>query len=231
MTENMSPADVAAVARGGFGGYGYGDNCGFGGGGAWVLIILFAMIFGWGGNGFGRGANGEPVTEAGLCNSMNFNNLENAVGRLNDNQAAIARQTDNAICQIGYQNAQLANQTQRDLCQGFAAVNAGINQARFDNQQCCCTIERAIDGTNFNIAQSTAAINANTTAQTQKILDAICGNRMQDMQNQINQLQLHNALCGVVRYPTSTTFATHCNPFFGGFGFNNNCGCGCNGNI
>ena len=37
---------------------------------AWWLIILFALIFGWGGNGFGnRGANGEPVTEAGLCSA------------------------------------------------------------------------------------------------------------------------------------------------------------------
>ena len=42
-----------------------------GGASAWWLIILFALIFGWGGNGFGnRGANGEPVTEAGLCSAM-----------------------------------------------------------------------------------------------------------------------------------------------------------------
>lgn len=38
----------------------------------------------------GGGANGEPVTEAGLCNAMNFNNLENAVGRLSDQNAPTA---------------------------------------------------------------------------------------------------------------------------------------------
>ena len=86
---------------------------------------------------------------------------------------------------------------------------------------CCCGIERNIDGVNYNVAQQAAAINANTTAQTQKILDAITGNRMADMQNQINNLQLQSALCGVVRYPTATTYATNCNPFFGGYG----CGC------
>ena len=33
---------------------------------------------------------GEPVTESGLCNAMNFNGLENSVGRLNDSlQAAM----------------------------------------------------------------------------------------------------------------------------------------------
>ena len=176
-----------------------GEN-GFGGNGAWWLIILFAMIWGWGGNGMNRGGE-QPVTEAGLCNAMNFNGLENAVGRLSDQQAAIARQSDNAICNLGYENARLANETQRQLA------------------ECCCTTQRGIDSVNYNGAMNTAAINANTTAQTQKILDAICGNRMADMQNQINQLQLQNALCGVVRYPNATTFSAGGNPFFGA------CGC------
>ena len=60
---------------------------------------------------------------------------------------------------------------------------------------------------NYNSAINTAAINANTTAQTQKILDAIAGNRMADMQNQINQLQLQNAMSGVLRFPTAWTYA------------------------
>ena len=199
MEGNYSLADVAAATRGA------NDYDGIGAG-VWWVIILFVLIFGYGNNGFGgRGGYpyGEPVTEAGLCNSMNFNNLENAVGRLNDNQAAIARQTD------------------RDMCQGFAAVNASINQARFENQQCCCETQRAIDATNFNLSQATASINANTTAQTQKILDTLCGNRMADMPYQINLLQLQRAHWGVVRYPTATTFTSGFNPFFGH-------GCGCN---
>lgn len=201
--DNMSVADIAAVTRNN--GYGYGDGCGYGMGG-WWMIILFALIFN--GNGFwgNRGANGEPVTEAGLCNAMNFNNLENAVGRLNDSQ------------QAGF------NGIQRDLCQGFAAINAGINQARFDNQQCCCETQRLLDRNDYNAAMNTASINANTTAQTQKILDAICGNRMADMQNQINQLQLHAALCGI---PRTTPYGYGIVPQFAQL----NCGCGCSGNI
>ena len=201
--DNYSLSDVAAVTRNN--GYGYGDGCGYGMGG-WWMIILFALIFN--GNGFwgNRGANGEPVTEAGLCNAMNFNNLENAVGRLNDSQ------------QSGF------NGIQRDLCQGFAAINAGINQVRFDNQQCCCETQRLLDRNDYNAAMNTASINANTTAQTQKILDAICGNRMADMQNQINQLQLHAALCGI---PRTTPYGYGIVPQFAQL----NCGCGCNGNI
>lgn len=45
-----------------------------------------------------------------------------------------------------------------------------------------------------------------TTAQVQKVLDAIMGNRMADMQAQINSLQLQNALSGVLRFPNAWTF-------------------------
>lgn len=43
------------------------------------------------------------------------------------------------------------------------------------------------------------------------------------LQARVQSLELQQALCGVVRYPTSTTYATTCNPFFGGYS------CGCNG--
>ena len=58
-----------------------------------------------------------------------------------------------------------------------------------------------------NGAINTAAINANTTAQVQKVLDAIMGNRMADMQSQINALQLQAATANVLRFPSSWTFA------------------------
>lgn len=190
------------------------NNCGYGNGGMWGMEWLFALLIlpmMWGGNGpFGRN-NAEPVTESGLCNAMNFNNLENAVGRLSDQQN------------------QIAMQEQRDLCTGFANTNAAVNQARFENQQCCCDTQKLIQQSQYENAMNTASINANTTAQVQKVLDAICGNRMADMQNQINQLQLQSALCGVIRYPNQTTFNAGFNPFFGGCGCNTGC-CG-NGNI
>lgn len=90
-------------------------------------------------------------------------------------------------------------------------------------------IQDVAANTNANIAQSrydaamnTASINANTTAQVQKVLDAITGNRMADMQQQINDLQLQNQLASVVRYPNNTFYAVP-SPCF-------NTGCGC-GNI
>ena len=196
MTDGVSLADIAAVTD-------KNDNMfGDGNGGMWIFALLILLLIGGGGFfGNNRGINGEPVTEAGLCNAMNFNNLENSVGRLNDNLTNTYIGLQNGMCQMGYETLKNFGTTQNQIA------------------QCCCETQRAIDGVNYNGAINTAAINATTTAQTQKILDAICTNRMNDMQNQINQLQLSQALCGVPRV----------NPY--GYGITPtfpNC-CGCNG--
>lgn len=65
----------------------------------------------------------------------------------------------------------------------------------------------------------TAEINKTTVEQTQRILDAMTTNRIEAMQNRINQLELQNQLAGVVRYPNGYTYNAGQSPF---------CGCGCN---
>lgn len=119
----------------------------------------------------------------------------------------------NAISTLGYQELQNLNAVNQNLMNRTYEMQSSIDQ-------CCCNTQRNIDGVNYNIEAKAAEINANTTAQTQKILDAISGNRMADMQNQINQLQLQNAMCGVVRYPMASTYTMPNNPFCG---CNNNC--------
>jgi hypothetical protein len=203
--ENMSLSDIAAVTR---------DNDGYGDGmGAWWMIILFAMIFGWGGAGFGGNGNGA-LTEAAMCNANNFTQLENSVGRISDQISSQNMMLSNGLCNLGYTNLEQFGQVQRDMCTGFANGVAATNAVGARMQECCCETNRNIDAVRYENASNTAAINANTTAQTQKILDAICGNRMADMQAQINQLQLQSALSGVVRYPSATTYGAGINPFF-----------------
>jgi len=96
-----------------------------------------------------------------------------------------------------------------------------LQQVMANQNQCCCSTLRAIDSVNFNGAQNTAAINANTTAAVQKVLDAISTNKMEALQGRINQLELNNAVAGVVRYPTQYAYNAGPSPFCGG--------CGCNG--
>ena len=165
----------------------------FGGNGIWFLALLFLF-----GGGFGvRG--GSAVTEADLCNANSFNDLKNGVRNISDQVASMNAGLTKGLCDLGYAMFGQFTSLERQLA------------------ECCCSTQRAIDGVNYNVAQQAAAINANTTAGIQKVLDAITGNRMADMQNQINQLQLQAAMCGVVRYPTASTYATNCNPFFGGY--------------
>lgn len=40
-------------------------------------------------------------------------------------------------------------------------------------------------------------------------------NEIQSLRDQVSALQLNAAMCGVVKYPTMTTYATQCNPFAG----------------
>ena len=66
--------------------------------------------------------------------------------------------------------------------------------------ECCCNMR-------LQMANDTASINATTVAQTQKILDALCQNKIESLQNQVNNLTLQNALSGVVKYPATTAFS------------------------
>ena len=66
---------------------------------------------------------------------------------------------------------------------------------------CCCTTQRAIDSVKFDMANYSAAANAK---QGQRIA----------------ALEADARMCGVVRYPTTATYASFCNPFFG---FGNGC--------
>ena len=202
MTDGVSLADIAAVTDNKDGMF----DCA-GGGGMWIFALLILLLIGGGGFfGGNRNVNGEPVTEAGLCNAMNFNNLENSVGRLNDNLTNTYIGLQNGMCQMGYETLKNFGTTQNQIA------------------QCCCETQRAIDGVNYNGAINTAAINANTTAQTQKVLDAIQQNKIESLQAQVNQLQLQSAMCGVVRYPNATTYTSGVSPFWN----QSCCNTGCN---
>lgn len=170
MDSNYTLADIAAVTDGGMGGMGN----------SWFAWILLFALFGGGFGGWGN-RNGNPVTEADLCNANSFNELKSSIGRLSDSQAAIARQTDNAICQIGYQNLQNTNTLSAQLA------------------DCCCTTQRGIDSVKFDMANYSAATNAAITAGTQKILDKLCADQTAALQARVQSLELQQALCGIPR--------------------------------
>ena len=194
-------------------------------GGSWLwIIVVFALLFGWGNGGFGgnRGG-GQGSAVDGYVLTSDFANIERKIDGVN-----------NGLCDGLYAQAQLVNGVQMSMANGFAQAElarsnqqAAIMQQMYAmstaNQQCCCETQRLLDRNDYNAAMNTAAINANTTAGIQKVLDKMCENETNALRARVQQLELQSAMCGVVRYPTMTTYATNCNPFFSG--------CGCNGNI
>ena len=194
-------------------GYGYGDGFGFGGGsGIWLFAILALM---WGGNGFfgGNGLGYRPATAEDVNNGFNFADLQD--------------QNRDIINAISGSTAQSVAATERiggEIISDIHDVAMGVQATQAKQQECCCNILRAVDGVNYNGALNTASINANTTAQTQRILDAITADKAERQAARINELERQIALQGVVRYPTGMTYNAGCSPFCG-------CGCGASGNI
>lgn len=204
--DNMTPADIAAVN---------GNNGGNGWGGMIWLFAILAMMgggFNWG----NRGGYEQYATRDQVQNGFDTQNLQ-----------AQTRDILAAVNNVGMQNLEATNQVYHDvvnyvgdkymeLQRDVAGLAVGQANLLAKENETGCNILRAIDGVNYNAAMNTAAINANTTAVGQKILDAIAYNKMEAMQNRINQLELQNALNGVVRYPQGWTYNAGNSPFCGG---------------
>ena len=208
MGENgLTASDVALMSR---------DGDGFGngwGGMIWLFAILAMMGGGFGWNG-GRGE--QYATRDQVQNGFDTQNLQ---AQTRDILAAVNAasmtgvQTTNQVYHdiIGYVGDKY-NELQRDVA-GLAVGQANLLAHQ---NECCCGISRQIMQNNYDAALRDAATNANIVAQNQKILDAIMGNKMEAMQNRINQLELQNQLAGVVRYPNGWTYNAGNSPFCGG---------------
>lgn len=212
----LSASDVALLSGNGFGGMGDGW-----GGMIWLFAILALM-----GGGFGGWGNG-------FNNAIGYENLatSNEVQRGFDNQNLQA-QTRDILAAVNAGTAQavaatnqtfhdsltamqsLYNETQRDLA-GLAVGQAGILAKQ---NECCCETKQLIMQSNYDAAMRDAATNANITAQTQKVLDVIAQNKIEELQNKVSALELQAATSNVVRYPNSWTYNAGMSPF---------CGCNC----
>lgn len=206
MENTYSLSDIAAASKNN-------DYDGFGGG-AWWIIILFLFMFGMGGwNNRNTNCNGEPVTEAGLCNAMNFNDLQNQVGRLSD-------QNQQQTQILGYEMQRNVGQLGKEVALSQANLAQQVSSAQSDLSsqlaQCCCTTQRAIDGVNYNQAINTASINANIDAKFAAMEKNQLEQTIAAQQAQISQLQLAQQMNNVVRYPNGFTYNAGMSPFCGG---------------
>ena len=209
MGENgLSAADIAAI-NGGENGWG---------GMIWLFAILALMGGGFGGWG---GNSQQYATRDQVQNGFDTQNLQaqtrDILTAVNSGTAQAVAATNQTFHDSLAAMQALYNETARDI----AALQVGQVNLLANQNQCCSEQKSVLAQMNYDAAMRDAATNANITAQGQKILDAIMGNKIEEMQNRINQLELQNALAGVVRYPQGFTYNAGSNPFC-------NCGCGCN---
>lgn len=171
-TSDMSPADIAACT----GNNGYGN----GWGGDWFAwIIIFALIFGWGGNGFGGfgGRGGGASAVDGYVLTSDFANIERKLDGVNqglcDGFYAMNTGMLNGFAGVnqnmsnGFMNAELSR------CNQQAALMQQLNNMATQSQQCCCETREAIQGVNYNLA--TQGCDTRNTIQntTRDIIDAM----------------------------------------------------------
>lgn len=205
MGENgLSAADIAAIS---------GNENGWGGM-IWLFAILALMGGGFGGWG-NRGIE-QYATRDQVQNGFDTQNLQaqtrDILAAVNDASARGLAATNQVYHDVVDFVGDKYNELQRDVA-GLAVGQANLLAHQ---NECCCETKQLISQLNYDAAMRDAATNANIVAQNQKILDAIMGNKIEAMQNRINQLELQNQLQGVVRYPNGWTYNAGTSPFCGG---------------
>lgn len=191
---------------------GYGNDGAWGDGGWLWIIVVFALLFGWGNNGwggFGGGNGGGYVATAatqadiqrGFDNSAVISKLDGITNGLCDGFYAVNNGMltgfngiNTNILQTGYGIQQAIN---ADTIANMQNTNA--LQAQLAN--CCCETREAIQGVNYNMAQNTCALqntmNSNTrdiidsqNAGTRAVLDYLCAKENADLRDKVQKLEL-----------------------------------------
>lgn len=207
--DGLSASDVAMLNNDGMGGMN---------GAFWIFALLILANGGIG--GWGNNNGNSNAIQADVNRGFDNQNLQ---AQTRDILAAVTNGTAQTIA-ASTQNAANAISAIKDgnaaLIREFGNVETALTAMGGENQKRCCEILRAIDNSNYLNAQNTASINANMTAQIQKILDAFNQNTIQALRDKVQTLELAQQMTGVVKYPMASTYSSGNNPFC-------SCGCGC----
>ena len=109
------------------------------------------------------------------------------------------------------------NNLDNKMDRGFTSIGNGIADSTYALNNTIVNEARGIQDKIYDVKTSIHAEGEATRAMIQQ-------NKIETLQGRINQLELQNAMCGVVRYPLQTTYTSGANPFC-------NCGNCCCGNV
>lgn len=130
-----------------------GDTSGFGG--EWIFaFLIIAVIFGWGGAGFG----GNNATMAGYATTADINNaIAQQTSALNQQSLLLSSANNNyetarlidsqSMSMMNQNNTNLLaaingfNSVSQNLANGFNSVNQNIADLGYKMENCCCSIK------------------------------------------------------------------------------------------
>ena len=186
------------------------SNGGFGGNNfLWIIFLFF--LYGWGGNGFGRGN--------GLANEINndygrglllqaINGNGNAIGQLATTLNCDVNAIQTAINAVQSSIQSVGNQVGMSGLQTINAIQSGNQALASQLAQCCCDNKLLVttQGYENRIANSeqtailgskidggTAAVTNAIANQTNLINDKFCALEMREMQSKIDSLAADKA--------------------------------------
>lgn len=202
------------------------SNDGFGeGSGWWIIVFLIFALGGWG-NGFGNRGFGGGSGSGTADNYVLASDFATLQRQIDSSTASLERKADatqQGLCDGFYaMNTGMLNGfsgVQQAMCQGFSGINQAIATNGYETRlgtqalgsqlaSCCCNIEKAVQGVNYNMAMNTNTLqNAmclntrdiieNQNANYRALHDEIVANRIEDknaqiqaQQNEINALRL-----------------------------------------
>ena len=206
MGENgLTASDVALLNNDGM-------NGGWGG-----MIWLFAILAMMGGGFNWGGGNGNTnAIQADVNRGFDNQNLQ---AQTRDILAAVTAGTAQAVAatnQVFHDITNFVGDKYNELQRDVAGLAVGQANLLANQNECCCNLTRQLMQNNYDAAMRDATTNANIVAQAQAIKDMFQQDKFEAMQNRINQLELQNALAGVVRYPNGWTYNAGNSPFCGG---------------
>lgn len=183
--DTLTASDVALINR---------DNNGWGDNGfMWIFALL--ILSGMGGFGGWGNNRGNVATTEDLASGFNFSGLQSQNRDIMDRIADANLGITKGLCDLGYTTLTNFNNIGRQI------------------SDCCCQNEKIALENRYLAAQNTAEINATVTAGIQRILDAQAAEKAAAQAARIQNLELQQALCGVVRYPQAITYNAGGSPF------------------
>lgn len=217
MENSMSLADIAAVTKGNNNGFMGSDFGGIFG----LLVLLGIMNGGFGGWGGGPGRMPPPDnTQYATSNEVQrgFDHLD-STNQQREILTAVTTAGTNGIAatkEAQYETIGVIKDVQVALTAEQGRIEAQANAILAKLNECCCNIMRGQDAIKYDALEHENRIRHDIADSERRLTELLRTDKIQRLEQEVADLKLDRALCGVVRYPTTAAYDAGAWPFGGG---------------